>query len=52
MGQEMSCICTDVDMGDKANDDDKPKKQLDLRKSSILLSKHLEINKEKKEKKQ
>jgi len=39
-------------MGEKPNDKDAPKNQMDLRKSSILLSKHLEANKEKKEKKQ
>jgi hypothetical protein len=51
MGQEVSCICTDVDLGDKPNENEAPKKQIDLRKSNILLSRHLEANKEKKEKK-
>ena len=41
MGQEMSCICTEVDLTEKPNEEDAPKKQMDLRKSSILLSKHL-----------
>jgi hypothetical protein len=52
MGQEVSCICTDIDMGEKPNETDAPKNQMDLRKSSILHSKHLEVSKEKKEKKQ
>ena len=52
MGQEVSCICTDIDLGDKPDENEAPKKQMDLRKSNILLSRHLEANKEKKEKKQ
>lgn len=51
MGQEMSCICTEVDLTEKPNEEDAPKKQMDLRKSSILLSKHLGVNKITKEKK-